>query len=282
MKTLADLDKEFEEKLSQTQQEHDWYKSHRWAYVWLSNVTRGIAAILLAFGVILPLAVTAEKISIGAMSFSGPAQLGVACIALAGLIIGANQVFLISSTWSRYVGAMMKLKTLQQIARVDWDMLKTKFSDPLTPDDIVTALAHFKSLVADTRQIVETETASWSSDLAKAMDQLKVMVQEQKSVVENLAKEERKALEAAQASGVLRLKLEGQKQRLTGEVTISAGSAKAIKPVADLLILADVPAGIQNILLVGTDANKNSIVVENAVQIAPNAITEFTLQIPIG
>lgn len=290
MKTLSDLEADFRNALAEVEKEYQWYASRRWYYFGLSWVTRLVAASALVMGVLLPLSSSTATIDLwGNLKFAGPAQAALACIALAGLIIGANQVFLISASWTRYAGAMMKLKTLDKTARFDWEALKLNLAQQPTADDCAKALMLFKSVVVAARQIVEEETTTWSAEIIKAVDHLKALIQEQKTVVESLAKEEKKVIETAQklaaapTLGTLRLKVEDETQRLTGPITISVGSVTTQRTMPiSVVVLAEIPGGIQKVALSGSDAGGNIVTVENVVQVSPNAITELGLHVPKG
>ena len=144
--TSDELQTKFDEAKSQAEKEYDWYAKRRWGYVILSWLTRGTAALLLASGVILPLTGSTAAIEILHLKFTGPAQAGLACLALAGLLVGANQVFMISSTWIRYVGAMLKIRTLIKAAEFDWTAQKAGLTEPVPTAEAQKALAAFNAL----------------------------------------------------------------------------------------------------------------------------------------
>lgn len=278
--TLAELDLAYAAALQDAGKESDWYKSRRWIWIILSWGTRILAATALALGVILPL----SKASVPC--FESAAQAAVASIAFAGLMIGADRVFMISSTWTRYVNAMMKIETLRKGAEFDWIALKTGLADPVSTQDIQKAIALFKALVIDSRKIVETETSSWSEELIKAVEQLRAMIGEQKAAAETLVREERNAREAAQklasvpTHGAIRVKIEGAFERLAGPIKVTAaGRSQDRDASTTTVIVPDVASGIHTVRLEGQDAQGKSVVVENVVQVKPNTIVEVPLLI---
>jgi hypothetical protein len=278
--TLAELDAVYAAAVQDAENEIDWYASHRWPWVILSWVTRSLAAVALVLGVILPLSKAPIPF------FESAAQAAVACIAFAGLLVGADRVFMISSTWARRVNAMMKIRTLQKATQLDWMALKTGLADPITPQDVQRALALFKTLVIGSRQIVEAETSSWSEELVKAVEQLQIMIGEQKTAADALAIEKQKTREAAQklaiasTHGTVRVKIEGAVDRLVGSVrvTVADRSEDRNSPV-ETVIVPEVLSGIQAVTLVGRDIVGNPVVVENVVQVAPNSIADVSLPI---
>lgn len=287
--TLADLDHAFAEAKKDAEAEYGWYAKRRWTYVILSWVTRVMAAVALVFGVLLPLSVSTAPVSFLGLTFGGPAQAAVACLAFAGLVVGANQVFMISSTWVRYVGAMMKIRTLVKSTELDWIALKAGLTDPVPSQDIQKALALFKALVVGSRQLVEAETSSWSSELVKAIEQLRTLVNEQRTTVEALAKEEQKTREAAQklasasTHGSLRIKVEGAIERLSGSIKITVATrSEERSSLLTTVVLSEIAAGVQKVTLTGMDVSGKPISAENVAQVVPNSITDVSLSIPNG
>jgi len=254
--TLDELETAYAAAVKDAQREYDWYSRHRWSYVILSWLTRGLGAVALAFGVVLPLSNSTDAIHFLSFTFAGPAQAAVACIAFAGLVVGANQVFMISATWVRYVSAMMKIKTLQKTTELDWFALKTGLAEPMAPQDVQKALALFKALVVGSRQIVDAETSLWSAELVKAIEQLRALVSEQKTAVESLAKEEQKTREAAQklasasTHGTVRVKIEGALERLVGPIKVCvAGRSEDRNSPVTTVVLPEVISGAHRITL---------------------------------
>lgn len=287
---LSELDAAFDAAMKDAEDEYEWYRWRRWPYVILSWLTRGLAAVALGFGVLLPLSKSAASLpSFVASTFEGPAQAAVACIAFAGLMVGANEIFMISATWVRYVGAMMKLKTLRKATELDWAAHKASLAEPVSPQDAQKALALFKALVIGSRQVVESETSSWSSELVKAIEQLRALVSEQKTAVDALAKEEQKTREAAQklaaasTHGTVRVKIEGAAERLAGTIKITAAtrSEERSSPVSTV-VLTEVVGGIHKVTLAGTDTNGKDLFVENVVQVVPSSVADVSLIVPKG
>lgn len=278
--TLAELDVAFAAALQSAEKESNWYKDRRWTWIFLSWGMRILAAIALALGVILPL----SRVSVP--WFEGAAQAAVACIAFAGLMIGADRVFMISSTWTRYVNAMTKIETLRKAAEFDWIALKTGLADPISTQDTQKAIGLFKALVIDSRKIVETETNSWSEELIKAVEQLRTMIGEQKAATDALLKQEQTAREAAQrlasvsTHGAIRVKIEGALERLVGSIKVTAaGRSEERDASTTTIIVPEVTSGIHAIRLEGKDAAGKSVVAENVAQVASNAIAEVSLLI---
>jgi hypothetical protein len=276
--TLADLDAEYAKAVKAAEEEFDWYASRRWWWLFLSWLTRGLAAVALVFGVILPLS---KEPSI--CYFGSPAQAAIACIALAGLAVGADQVFMISSTWTRYVSAMMKIKTLQKAAECDWVALKVGLADPISPENVQKALALFKALAIGSRQIVEAETSSWSAELVKAVEQLRDLISEQKTAVDALSKEGQRTREAAQklAVGTVRVKIEGAVARLVGSVRVTvAGRFEDRNAPVTTIAVPEVLNGIHAVTLAGWDTAGNPVAVEDVVRVVSNSIADVSLPIP--
>jgi hypothetical protein len=286
---LVDLDAAYTNVKNAAELQAKWYANNRRLYAVGTWGIRVLAGIALVLATILPLSGSTDPITLLGLTFSSAAQAAVACIALAGLLVGANQVFMISTTWSRYASAMIKIGTLLKIAELDWTAQKVELSAtaPLSSADIQKAFGTFKALVVGTQQVVETETSNWSADLAKALEQLQGLIKEQKSAVETLAKEEQKARETAQTlasaatSGTIRVKIEGDVGRLASPFEISAGpSTEKIEDRRTTIVLSDVVGGVHTVTLSATDAHGKPIYAEDVVQVTPNAIARVTLSVP--
>jgi hypothetical protein len=287
--TVEDLDTAFAEAKQQVQAEYDWYEKARRRYLILSWVIRIVAVLSLVIGTILPLTQATKPIDLLGLSFSSPSQAAIACLVFAGLVLAANQVFMISATWGRYVGAMMKLGTLLKVAEFDWAIHRAALPNPVPLAEGQKAAASFKALVVNARQLVEDETSEWSAELVKAIDQLRILISEKRSTVEALANEEQKARDAAQklasasTHGTIRVKIEGSFERLTGAIRVSAAGHTDERTVAvSTLVFSDVPSGIHKVTLVGIDGSGKSISLENAVQVGANTIADVSLTVPKG
>jgi hypothetical protein len=285
--TLQELERAFQDALNEAEKEHRYYERRRWPYItgtWLVRVAAGVA---LTLGVLLPLSSATGPIGYGWLTFDNPAQLAVACIALAGVLIGANQVFLLSATWVRYANAMMKIRTLQKIAELDWQALRAELVEPVSPADQQRAIAIFKALIVGAREIVESETASWGSEMERAVDELRTLVREQKTRVESLAQEEQNAREAARrqaagpGGGLLRIRIEGALRRLDGGYTVVAGKQVERRTApTSTIVITDLPPGAHRVALSAAEGDSVPVLVENAVEIKPGAIAEVTLTVP--
>jgi hypothetical protein len=251
-------------------------------------VTRVLAAVSLGAGVILPMLGSTEPMRLfGVVRFSSPAQAAVACLAFGGLLIGADQVFMISVTWSRYISAMMKIETLMKVTEYDWTALKSNLKEPIPAAAAAQAQALFRALVTDSRSVVETETAAWSSDITKAIEQLRGLVDQQKVSAAALAKEEQNAREAARKlaaaarTGTVRAKIGGDVQRLRGTVRITVGAmAEEREAPVSTVVLMDVPEGPHQVTLAASGADGKPITDENAVQVTPESVADVQLTVP--
>jgi SMODS and SLOG-associating 2TM effector domain 2 len=280
--TLAELDAAYAAAVKDVENEIDWYARRRWRWVFLSWLTRGLGAVALVVGVILPLS---KELPFNDF-FSSPAQAAIACIALAGLAVGADQVFMISATWARYVSAMTKIETLQRAIKFDWIALRAGLADPISLQDVQRALALFKALVIGSRQIVEAETNSWSAELVKAVEQLRVLISEQKTAVDTLSKEGQRTREVAHklavasTLGTVRVKIEGAVERLVGSVRVTiAGHSEDRNAPVTTIVVPEILYGTHTVTLAGCDTAGNPVTVEDVVQVVSNSIADISLPI---
>ncbi len=289
LEKLEKLDAAYDEAKKEAEEEYDWYAKRLWRYRLLTWVVRGLSAVALVLGVLLPLSQSNDTVSILRLTFSGPAQVGYACLAIAGLIIGADQVFMISSSWRRYTSAMTKIKTLIKSIEFDWKALREELTEPVPLQESLKAISLFKTLVVGAREIVETETSAWSTDLVKALEQLRSLVNEQKTAVKSLANEEEKMREAAQklanstTVGSVRVKLEGAIERLRGsfKITIDSHVEDRTAPVTTIVV-SDVQVGVRKITMSGKDAKGLEVLAEDVAVVTANSVTDASLVIPKG
>lgn len=289
MKTMQDLEARYAESVNRAKVEYDWYAKHRWGYYWTSLVLRFGAVVFLAIGAVLPFVHFDPQAGyrlIG-VPFEHPAQAAVACLVIAAILLAVNEVFMVTSTWTRYVGAMMKIRALMEVADWDWQVFRDTVSEPLTSDDTKRATEICKTLALGARQVVEAETAAWTVELARAVDQLQSLIREQRTASLELEAKQQQAREAAErargmvAVGALRVRVDGATERLVSERLVCVGEQR--QPGTAFpghVIVNDVQAGLQKVTVTAKDERGKEVIAENAVVTAAGTVTDVTITIP--
>lgn len=283
----ADLEAKYTEAVAKATADYDWYKRRRLSYMVSSWAIRVLAAATLIAGATLPIASPTGAVSLLWFPFPSAAQAALVCLVIAGLLVGLDQVFLVTGTWSRYISAMMRIETLKCTASWDWQDLKARLPDPVPPEEISKAMLIFRTLAVGSRQVVETETTAWSAELAKAVDQLQALVKDQRASTETLLKEQEKTQEAARklaekpAPGAIRVKFDGAINRLAGNIKVTAAGKDQESDSKNLaIVFPSVPTGLQEVSLTGSDSANAVIRAKNVVAVVSNGIADVTLTIP--
>jgi len=295
---LSVLDEEYAKAVQLAESDYKWYWKNRLTYIALSWLLRGGAVACLAIGFLLPILHPDSRVSfLGIEAASGP-QAAIAALLIAGLFVGINQVFMITSTWSRYALAMLRIRTLLRLVEWDWKNLRSGFVNDVDADGVKKAFDLFKSLVAESSKVVETEATTWSSDLAKAVDNLAALIKEQRGAMDAQVKElqqlqrdanqiraeqERSAEAARKANipGAVKLKFEGAVSRLQGQVKATLSGVEQLSDAKALsFAFSRVEPGLKDLTLSFQDSNANIINLRTVVEVVSGKVSESTIAIP--
>ncbi len=299
---LSALEEESAAAVKTVESDYKWYRSYRRAYIALSWLLRGGAAVGLAAGVLLPVLYPAGEVSFPGYKASSGAQAAIASLLIAGLLVGLNQVFLITSSWSRYALAMLRIRTLLRLFEWDWKTLKEGFPENVDADGTKKARDLFKALVGESSKIVETEATSWSSDLSKAVESLAALLKEQRGAMEAQGKElqklqedakkeavqaraeqERAAEAARKASlpGAVRLKFDGAVARLQGHVKATLAGVEQVSDAKALsFAFSGIEPGLKDLIVSFQDSNANAVTLRSVVEVASGKVAEITIAVP--
>ncbi len=299
---LTELENEYKVAVTQVTDDYNWYRRHRWGYIAFSWLIRVAATAGLAGGILLPLLNPTGAVNFLGISFASGAQAAIACLLVAGLLVGLNQVFLVTSTWSRYSGAMLRIKTLLRLIEWDWKILKSGFDAQVDVDGSKKARELFRNVVAESSKIVETETVTWSSELAKAVESLASLIKDQRGAVEMQLKELQKIQdeaekEAAQARaeqekvseaarkanvpGAVRVKVDGAITRLQGQVKVAVAGVEQISDAKTLsFVFSRVEPGLKDVVMHFQESNGNNVALRSVVDVASGKVVDVLIAVP--
>lgn len=269
MMNIKDLEKEFKAQLVESENEYSWYKTHRLGYLILSWVIRIVAIVLLIIGTVLSISSGVKEIVVKDITLGLPSQVGITCFLLAGLTIGVDKVFLISKTWGRYAKAMMRIKTIQKTVSLDWKAQKAMLVEPVSKDEVQSAFNLFKTMVISTRQVIETETSSWSDEITEATTQLQNLISE-------LRTKSIPAIKKNSPYGAVRVIIKGAENNLKPPIIVTLGDecSETKDKVVSTMILSKIPSGLHKITLKGKNDKGQPVEMEDVVQVSPNKISE--------
>lgn len=191
--TREQLENAFQDAKTDAFNELIWYESRRPKWRAGSYLARIVAVLGLVPGLTLP-------VFAGAVNLFGaepPFNLSLAyvCLVIGAVAFALDQTFMVSQTWSRYMLAEARIKSLVLDCEVDWQMLKLSLPDGNVPLEIgQPALERFKKLRMDTRAVVEEETLSWGNQLEKAVKALGNQIQRHTATVEKKLDEQLKEI----------------------------------------------------------------------------------------
>ena len=302
---LQDLTAEYDKAVTTITNDFNWYKKNRLGYLFGSWAIRAAAALFLAAGVLLPLTVPTGEVTFIGVRFSSGAQAAISALLLGGILIGLNQVFLVTSTWARYATAMLRIGSLIRILEWDWKIMAGEFNDELSIQEAKKARELFRAAVADSAKITESETTAWSGELSKAVDSLATLIKDQRGAVETQLRELQKAQEdarkaaeqakqeqekAAEAArraaaplpnGAVRIKFEGAINRLQGTVKVVLSGKEQISDAKQLsFAFLDIPPGLRELAVSAQDASGTAIVLRSVVEAMSGKVTDVSIAIP--
>ncbi|CAD5373064.1 hypothetical protein RA210_U290005 [Rubrivivax sp. A210] len=302
---LSDLNVEYEKAVATVNKDFDWYKKNRLGYMIASWTIRAVAALCLGAGVLLPLTVPVGDVTLLGVKFSSGAQAAIAALLLGGLLIGLNQVFLVTSTWARYATAMLRIGSLIRLLEWDWKIMAGGLKADVNVDEAKKARELFRAAVADSAKITESETTAWSGELSKAVDSLAALIKDQRGAVETQLKElqkaqdeakkaaeqakqeQEKAAEAARKAaappptGAVRIKFEGAINRLQGTVKAVLSGKEQVSDAKQLsFVFLDITPGLKELVVSAQDANGAAIVIRSAVKGVSGEVTDVSIAVP--
>ena len=250
--TIAQLDILYSESVAKVKTERDFYSRGKGEWRIGTYTARVFAFAGLFIGVAAPLTPSwTAKLEAGS-------EIGYVALALAGLILALDQVFVLSQTWIRYRNAEMRLNTLIAEAEYKWMRLRSSLTDDSGAHERrEEALTLCEKLVMDARRVVEEETEKWGSQIEAAGTRLGVLLKEQSDIVEKLKKEDeavRKArMDAAseQASNGVSLEI-SEFKKLDGAVTarLAEQTEERGQPVSRI-VFEGIPLGQHKLVVEG-------------------------------
>lgn len=146
---------------------YDWYLADRLRKRTWSRLLRALAIILAAAGGLQPLISAASS----RMSFAW----GYVLLASAGICVGFDHFFGISTRWMRDIVTAQKLQQRLQRFQLDWAALDAAHALAPAPDpaSVPSYLDLLRDFVMDNSAIMMTETAEWVAEFQTGIAQLK-------------------------------------------------------------------------------------------------------------
>lgn len=288
--TMDELSAAFDRAWKTAQDRRDWYDRHRRRYSAASFYIRMAAVLALFSGVLLPILYPGQDVWFLWLIGASSANAALASLSIGALLVALNQIFLVSSTWARFVAAMMAIEYAMINARWDWELLKLQIGKGTPTDEQrKTALTLMKTLDVDALKTVQAETATWSSELSRAMEQLATMMKDQRTAAEAHVAEMNKAVEAARkaaeplAPGAVKVLLAGKVDRFVGVIKVAvAGQERTAPGNSPVFAFPNIPAGFVEIKIDGRDAAGNPIAQTELVEVASGKLKDVKVDILPG
>ncbi|OQX21650.1 MAG: hypothetical protein BWK80_32645 [Desulfobacteraceae bacterium IS3] len=185
-----------------------WY----WTNIKTKRLTafsfRCITFLLVIFGTVLPILAGLIADTERRLWF---AQLGVAALALGGLMQVADRVFGWSSGWLRYITTVTSMENLTRKFELDWaGYILIKRTEALNESDTRELFNLAKQFEDDIVKLQSEETDKWSIEFNSGTALLGDLIKSQRELGEKAIEEARQAVQAsekAKQSGALELKL---------------------------------------------------------------------------
>ncbi len=229
--TLKKLELLYEKSVKRVEKDRDFYANGKRSWRISTYFARSVAFIGLFIGVAAPF-IPNLSVALWSVKLEGGPQVGYVALALSGVILALDQIFVLSQTWIRYRNAELRLNTL--LAEFEYKRIRILSSladDSSAHEHREETIELCEKLVLDARRVVEEETAKWGDQTEAAGTRLGALLKEQSEVVEKLKKEDKKIREAtttqvlSQNSNGVILEFADHK-KLVGTVTASLGPNK--------------------------------------------------------
>lgn len=162
--------KELKDKaLESANEEKDWYIAHAGKKRSVSKLLRVLAIIFVGLGTLCPLIESTDTIP----EFVELSRWGYVAFAIAGIFIGYDRFFGISSGWIRYMLAIMALKKITNEFEYTWsNRILTFDQNKLETKDKEELLSLIQNFVLAINDIVTEETQNWAKEFESTLTEL--------------------------------------------------------------------------------------------------------------
>jgi len=250
----------------------DWYDGAAGRKGWWARVVTGLAVVLFGLGGLIPLAKAATLTN-------GDATWGYILVGVGGIAVLYDRFFGLSSGWTRYRLAELKLRRILNEFLDDWH--KTAFGKDLKapPDDVaLDLLARIAALNASVHETVREETETWAAEFRSNVVELGKLISDEKARYQSALDRQRSADETRKdRSGNVRIRVpnvadfERVLVRLDGrEKELGNGGATAL--------FGGVAAGTYELEVVGT-RNGQSVRAADFVEVKPGEIASHDVDV---
>ena len=154
-----------------------WYVRKKGWPARISRMSRGIAVVLLVFGMLTPL--------LASLPFKGMAVVtpfGYLALALAGSALLVDRFGSFSSAWMRYISTNMRIQRLLRTFQIDWQVgkaqLELETSKEQQRQKIFTLLGQIRDFTDKISQAVEDETSAWIAEFRDTLAELQRSISE--------------------------------------------------------------------------------------------------------
>ncbi len=148
----------------------------------MSWAIRFVALSCLAVGAVLPIVAASNVAGVGGLTQFDLTLYGYYAVILGGLVFAADQTFLISRSWMRFVVTKMALEDIKKDFESAWAHSFHGPEQKTEPATYAGALALYDEYIEKAQQQVSSETSQWIQELNAAMTGLekKISRHEQK------------------------------------------------------------------------------------------------------
>lgn len=164
----AILNQAYQQGIAEAQQYLQWYEQYRTGKRRALRLFRGLAIAAVAVGTLCPLIDAALKSPVYALG-----QWGYVAFALAAAFVGADKFFGLSSSWMRFMLAMLDLKRALKEFRLNWTMLTAELQGkPIATEQFRTSLQALQMFMSRTQDIIKQETQLWIAEFQQSTAEL--------------------------------------------------------------------------------------------------------------
>jgi len=219
--------------------QYNYYDKQATIFRWLSRLTRTMALGLS----IAALWLTFAKVDYPWLNhtFGGAPESAIFFVALTGILVSVDKLFIISNNWKRSTIAKMRIDELINAVEFRWRRVLLEVKETgITDAELAVAMDFFEQKQRELHEVLKVETNTWGDNIDTALSSLKSVLDSTRQQAEE---ETRRAVARAHQHNattcIVKLKLSEALVR-KGIVTLSLGGATHQREAAKDMVIPDV------------------------------------------
>ncbi len=279
------LDEAYRLTLELGESERSWYHRRIGYRRWMSWIIRGLAVAALLFAAVVPIVNSANDAADLGWRFAF-AQYATVALVLAGFLLLADRLFLITAGWSRFMLTSLEIDAHLIELRYAWLRARIAWKDGVpTQPQALSALEALQATQKKVQESVKDETEAWAQETAEAMETLRKQIDQSRKTLDATREKLAKRIadeDAAAQHGRIQVSVEGIPEGRTPELVVESenGDAKRkrVSRISHTPTFEKLAPGWYTVRLV-VDPGDPEGITEN-VKVEPDAVGKAKLAYP--